>query len=164
MKSIPKTNIYLYGAREESQNNYINIKTADPISLTFFSNFLSFDSRVLIFFVCCILSTEKYLVSHLFVIQKQAFRVVLQNYYSAILHRYFLGLWSASNQAEKLKQLGLWSFCLVASNDWSVYYLASSKSRTHYSIALKFSAVQLKWTLIKTVSAFFLIICRSLGI
>ena len=46
------------------------------------------------------------------------------------------------------------SFCLVSSNGWSVLYLASSKSRTHYSIALKFSAVQLKWTLIKTVSAF----------
>ena len=37
-------------------------------------------------------------------------------------------------------------------------------SRTHYSITLKFSAVQPKWTLNKTMSAFFLIICRSSGI
>ena len=67
-----------------------------------------------------------------------------------------------SNPEEKLKQLGLWGFCLVSSNGWSVLYLTSSKSRTHYSIALKFSAVHHKWTLIKTVSAFFLIIRRSL--
>ena len=33
------------------------------------------------------------------------------------------------------------------------FKLVSSNSRKHYSIALQFSAVQLKWTLIKTVSA-----------
>ena len=48
----------------------------------------------------------------------------------------------------KSKQLGFWSFCLVFPNSWSVLYLASCKSRTHYSIALKFSAVQLneRWS------------------
>ena len=65
---------------------------------------------------------------------------------------------------ENLKQLGLWNYCLVFSNICSVLYLASSKSRLHYSIALNFSTVQLKQTSIKTVSAFFFIICRSLEI
>ena len=64
----------------------------------------------------------------------------------------------------KLKQLGFWSFSLVFPNGWSVLYLVSSKSWMHYSIVLKFSAVQPKWMLIKAVSAFFLIISRFLGI
>ena len=33
--------------------------------------------------------TEQYLVWHLFIIQKQTFRIILQIYYSAIPHRYF---------------------------------------------------------------------------
>ena len=64
------------------------MKTTHSISLTFFSNFLSFDSRMVIFFVFCISSTKQYLVWHLFIIQKLALRVALQNYYSAILDRY----------------------------------------------------------------------------
>ena len=64
----------------------------------------------------------------------------------------------------KLKQLGLWSFCIVSSNGWSVLYLMSFQFRTQYSFTLRFSAAQLKWMLFKMLSAFFLIICRSLGI
>ena len=45
---------------------------------------------------------------------------------------------------EALKQLDLLNYCLVFSNGCSVLYLASSKSGTHYSIALKFSVVQLE--------------------
>ena len=64
---------------------------------------------------------------------------------------------------ENLKQLDLQNYYLVFSNGCSVLYLASSKSQTHYSIVLKFSAVQLEKTLIETVF-FFLIICWSLEI
>ena len=45
---------------------------------------------------------------------------------------------------KNLKQLGLWNYCLVFSNVCSVLYLVSSMPRTHYSIALKFSVVQLE--------------------
>ena len=45
---------------------------------------------------------------------------------------------------EELKQLAFWNCCLVFSNGFSVLWLATSKSQTHYSIALKFSAVQLE--------------------
>ena len=48
-----------------------------------------------------------------------------------------------SNPEEKLKQLGLWSFCVVSSNGWSELHLANSKFQTHCKIPLKFSAVQL---------------------
>ena len=65
---------------------------------------------------------------------------------------------------ENLKQLSLLNYCLVFKNDWSVLYLASYKSRTHYSIDLKFPAVELEQTLIKAVSAFFLTIRRSFKI
>ena len=41
------------GARIKSKHNYINIKTTDP-----FSNFLSFHSRVFIFFMFCISSNK----------------------------------------------------------------------------------------------------------
>ena len=70
MKSIPKTSISFnyYVARQYeiqqynhiniSKYNYINIKTIHPVSLTFFSNFLSFDSRVFIFSVFCISSKK----------------------------------------------------------------------------------------------------------
>ena len=46
---------------------------------------------------------------------------------------------------------------------WLLCVVLSELSRNYYSIALKFSAAQLKWTLIKTLSAFFLIIYRSVG-
>ena len=45
---------------------------------------------------------------------------------------------------EKLKQLGLRNCYLVLSNSCSRLYLASSKSRMHYSIALTFSPVKLE--------------------
>ena len=46
----------LYGARQKSKhNNNINIKTTHPISLTFFTIFFSFDSRVFIFIVLGVL-------------------------------------------------------------------------------------------------------------
>ena len=64
---------------------------------------------------------------------------------------------------ENLKQLDLQNYYLVYSNGCSMLHLASSKSQTHYSIALKFSALQLEKTLIETVF-FFLIICWSLEI
>ena len=66
-----------------------------------------------------------------------------------------------SNQACEVSVL--FCFCFF-SNDYSVLYLESYKSRTHYSITVKFSTVQRKWTLIKMLSAFFLIIHRSLVI
>ena len=61
MKSIPKISIsfkFYYGARQKSKYNYIHIKTTHPVSLTFFSNFLSFDSRVFIFPVFYISSNK----------------------------------------------------------------------------------------------------------
>ena len=69
MKSVPKTTIsfnfydipsftiWFYGARQKSKYN-INIKTAHPISVTYFSNLLSFDSRMFIFIVFCISSNK----------------------------------------------------------------------------------------------------------
>ena len=42
-----------------SRKNYINIKTTYPISLTFFSSFLSSDFRVFIFCVFCISSNKR---------------------------------------------------------------------------------------------------------
>ena len=52
------TSTFFYSARQKSKYNYINIQTTHLISVTFFSNFLSFDSRVFIFFVFCILSNK----------------------------------------------------------------------------------------------------------
>ena len=43
---------------DRKANNYTNIKITHPISLTFFSKFLSFDSRVFFFFVFCISSSR----------------------------------------------------------------------------------------------------------
>ena len=142
----------------------INIKTTHPIALTSFSNFLSFNSRVFIFFVFCILSNKlnsiscgiylSFKSSHLELLCE----IIIKLSSTGI----FLGLWSGgppcnltSNPGEKSKQLSFWSFCLVSSNGWSMLYLASSKSWTHCSIALKFSVVQLTWMLIRTVAAFF---------
>ena len=54
MKSIRKTNIsfnFYDLPASKGKHDYIKIKTTHPILLTFFSNFLSFDSCVLIFFV-----------------------------------------------------------------------------------------------------------------
>ena len=50
--------IYLLRCLTEKQIQLINIKTTHPNSLTFFSNFLSCDSRVFIFFVFCISSNK----------------------------------------------------------------------------------------------------------
>ena len=74
MKSIPKTNISFNlnvisssTVLDRKANTKINIKTTYPlIALTFFSNFLSFNSRAFDFFVFCI-STEQYLVWHLLI-------------------------------------------------------------------------------------------------
>ena len=71
MKSIPKSNISFNFyhlptstvLEKKSKYNYINIKTTDPISLTFFPNFLSFDSRVFIFFVYCVSSNKLKIIS-----------------------------------------------------------------------------------------------------
>ena len=77
MKNIPKTRIsfnfyHLSSSRvlDRKANTKINIKTTHPIALTSFSNFLSFNSRVFIFFVFCI-STEQYLVWHLLIIKSR---------------------------------------------------------------------------------------------
>ena len=53
---LPST--FLYDARQKSKYNYINIKTTHPTSLIFFSNFLSFDSCLSIFFLFCISSNK----------------------------------------------------------------------------------------------------------
>ena len=66
MESIPKTDISLISTidlllrclTENSKYNYINIKKTHSISLTVFSNFLSFNSCVFIFFVFCVLSNK----------------------------------------------------------------------------------------------------------
>ena len=52
------TSTLFYGARQKSKYSNINIKTTRLISLTFVSNFLSFDSRVFIFIVFCISSNK----------------------------------------------------------------------------------------------------------
>ena len=66
-----------------------------------------------------------------------------------------LGRWNQIPEV-KSKQQVLRNCCHILSNGCSMLHFVSYKSRTHYSIALKFSI-----TLIKTTSAFFLIICRS---
>ena len=147
------------------EKSLMNIKTTHPISLTSFSNFLSFNSRrVFIFFVFCILSNKLNSISCGICLSFKSshFELFCKIIIKLSSTGIFLGLWSrgppcnlTSNPGEKSKQLSFWSFCLVSSNGWSMLYLASSKSRTHCSIALKFSAVQLTWMLIKTVSAFF---------
>ena len=75
MKSIPKTNISFNFYHLSSStvldikaNTKVNIKTTYTIALTSFSNFLSFNSSVFIFFVFCT-STEQYLVWHLLKVQ-----------------------------------------------------------------------------------------------
>ena len=97
---------------------------------------------------------------HLFIIQSKHLelfcKITIQLSPSCI----FLGLWSKVRLATLQKNYFSW---ISASWMAAVLHLASSKSRTHCTIALTFSEVQLKWTLIKTVY-FFLIICRSLGI
>ena len=62
MKSIPKTNISfnIYHLPTSAVlNRKPNIKTMHPISLSFFPNLLSFDSRVFNFFVFCISSNNR---------------------------------------------------------------------------------------------------------
>ena len=49
---------FFYGARQKSKYNYINIKTSRSISLTFVSNFRSFDSHLFIFIAFCMLSNK----------------------------------------------------------------------------------------------------------
>ena len=49
MKSIPKPKISLNFYYDARQKNKYSYETAHSVSLTFFSNFLSFDFRVFIF-------------------------------------------------------------------------------------------------------------------
>ena len=94
MKSISKTNIsfnFYYDARQKSKYNHINIKTTHPVSLTFFSSFLSFDSHVFIFFVFSILSSKLNSISCGICLSFKSRHLELfciLNYYSGILHRY----------------------------------------------------------------------------
>ena len=102
---IAKTNIlfnlyhlpFFCGDRRKSNYNYISIKTTNPIFLTFFSNFLFF----------CISSTEQFIVWHLFIIQKQAFRVVLSIIIQLSSASIFLGLWSRGPPCNFTEQLFL---------------------------------------------------------
>ena len=56
--NLTSTNYLLLRCSTERQTQ-LNVKTTHPISLKFFSNFLSFDSRVFIFFVFCISSNNR---------------------------------------------------------------------------------------------------------
>ena len=47
-----------FGARQKSKYSYINLKLTLSISHTFIYNFLSFDSRMFIFIVFCILCNK----------------------------------------------------------------------------------------------------------
>ena len=73
MKSIPKTNISCNFYHLSSSTvldriaNTTEYKTTHPIALTTSSNFLSFNSRVFIFYVFCILSNKLNSVSVAFV-------------------------------------------------------------------------------------------------
>ena len=66
---------------------------------------------------------------------------------------------STSNSGGKIKATRLIKLLSYFSNSWTVLYLASCKSRMHYSITLKIVSGT---TLIKMVSAFFLIVSTSL--
>ena len=97
MKSIPKTNVsfnfdYLPFSTVLDRKANTTIWILKQVTLFLLLIFFGFPffrfSCVHLFCVLCFL---KWKVSHvvLFIIQKQAFTVVLQNYYLAILHRYF---------------------------------------------------------------------------
>ena len=95
-KKSPKTNISFnfFHLSSSTAFNYISIKTTH--SLTFFSNVLSFDSRVFNFFVFCILSNKLdnilcgICVSFKSRNLKFIFKTIIQVSSTGI----FLGLWS----------------------------------------------------------------------
>ena len=92
-------------------------------------------------------------------------RPVVKRFFQLYKTTIFLAqLWMAASDHlfnkynQKLKQV----WCHVSSNCCSVLYSVSSKSRKHYSIVLKSSAMKFERTLIKKLFAFFPIINRSL--
>ena len=115
---MKRTNIsfnFYYDARQKSKYNYINIKTTRPVSLTFFSNFLSFYSRVLIFFVFSISSSKLNSIScDIFLLFK---RRHLELFCKTIIQLssigIFLGLWSRGPPCNFTEQL-----CFLRSCEW----------------------------------------------
>ena len=109
MKSIPKTNIsfnFYYDARQKSKYKYINIKTTHPVSLTCSLNFLSFDSRVFIFFVFSISSNKLNSISWSICLSFKSrhfefFKIIIQLSSADI----FLGLWSRGPPLNFTEQL-----------------------------------------------------------
>ena len=85
------------------------------------------------------------------VIQEYFFQgVLIDGYTGHLCNKCYQGISQVKNQitlqilVEKLKQLGLWNCCLAFWNSKSMLYFARSKSRMYFTIALTFSAVQLK--------------------
>ena len=58
MKSTPKTNISFHFYHLPT-STVLDRKATHPTPLTFFSNFLSFDSRVFVFFMFCVSSNNR---------------------------------------------------------------------------------------------------------
>ena len=111
MKSFPKTDIsfnfyHLSSSTvlDRKANTKTNIKTTHPIALTSFSNFLSFNSRVFIFFVFCI-STEQYLVWHLLIIKSRNVELFCKIIIQLSSTGIFLGLWSRGPPCNFTEQL-----------------------------------------------------------
>ena len=127
MKNIPKANIsfdfyHLTSSTvldRKANTTYINIKTTHPISLTFFSNFLSFDSRVFFFFVFCISSNKLNRIScGIFLSFRSKHselfcKIIIQLSSSGI----FLGLWSKGPPCMQLyRSIFLAQLWMTASN------------------------------------------------
>ena len=120
MKSYQKQTFHfistIYGAQQKSKYNHVNIKKNSPYFSYFFSNFLSFDSRVFIFFMFCISSNKLNIIScgiclsfksrHL----ELLFRIIVHiTQLSSI--GIFLGLWSRGLPCNFTEQLFFFHNC-----------------------------------------------------
>ena len=126
MKSISKSisnasTIYLL-LRCSTEKQTQVIKATHPISLTFFSNFLSFDSRVFIFFVFCILSNNR--SSHRKCSVKKVFLEISQNSQE---NTCVSGL-QLLLKKETLAQVLSCEFCEISKNTFLIEHLGTTDS------------------------------------
>ena len=105
--------LLFYCAKQKSKYNYINIKTTRPISLTFVSNFLSFDSCVFIFIMFCISSNKlNSILCGIYLSFKSGHlelfcKIIIQLSFTGI----YLGLWSKGSPCNFTEQLFFFHSC-----------------------------------------------------
>ena len=95
---------------QKSKQNYMNIKTTSPIFLTFFFNFLFFYSRVFIFFVFCISSSNCKKLNSIscgicLSFKSKHLEVFCKIFIELFSTGIFLGLWSRGSPCNFTEQL-----------------------------------------------------------